>query len=262
MTIDDMQLSMEEIVTSFGRHEFAVRSNMELNFMELFIMVDSSLLVAERMLELVGNAVEKMVPNLDFVLAVDQDGGRCHHGQVPKPKGPLVIISGRSGEGGLLEKMKNDVSEISVAPGQKWSATKVQQHFSPWLRPKGLREEGYDIFFSYRWTDKKGKKESRGMDSELVDGVFNRVCHELVGTKHPRQVHAFLDRERLEVGRNFKKDFAEAAMRSTVMVLIMSKAALQKMCTLKADSEDNLLLEWSLALELLESSDLPFSCRS
>jgi hypothetical protein len=46
------------------------------------------------------------------------------------------------------------------------------------------------------------------------------------------------------------------------MVLVMSKAALQKMCTLKADSEDNLLLEWSLALELLESSDLPFSCRS
>ena len=74
--------------------------------------------------------------------------------------------------------------------------------------------------------------------------------------------HAFLDRERLESGRNFKKDLAEAAMRSTVMVLVMSKAALQKMCTLKADSEDNLLLEWSLALELLESSDLPFSCRS
>jgi hypothetical protein len=31
------------------------------------------------------------------------------------------------------------------------------------------------------------------------------------------------------------------------------------MCTIEADSpEDNLLLEWSLALELLESSHLPF----
>jgi len=188
MTIDDMQVSIEEIVTSFGRHEFAVRSNMELNVMELVIMVDSSLLVAGRMLELVGSAVEKMVPNLDFVLAVDQDGGRCPNGQVPKPKGLLVIISGRSAEGGLLEKMKNDVSEVSVAPGRKWSATNVQQHFSPWLRPKGLREEGFHIFFSYRWTDKKGTKESRGMDSELVDGVYNKVCHSLVGTKHPRQV--------------------------------------------------------------------------
>ena len=60
------------------------------------------------------------------------------------------------------------------------------------------------------------------MDSELVDGVYNKVCHCLVGTKHPRQVHAFLDRQRLEVGRNFQKDFAEAAMHSTVMVLIFS----------------------------------------
>ncbi len=31
MTFDDMQLSMEDIVTSFGRHEIAVSSNMELN---------------------------------------------------------------------------------------------------------------------------------------------------------------------------------------------------------------------------------------
>ncbi len=39
---------------------------------------------------------------------------------------------GKCGKGGLLEKMKNDVSEISVAPGRKWSAIKVQQQFSPW----------------------------------------------------------------------------------------------------------------------------------
>jgi hypothetical protein len=241
---------------------------MELNAMELLIMVDSSLCVAERMLKLVGNAVEKMVPNLDFVLAVDQDGGRRLNGEVATPKGPLVIISGRrwpmgkDGEpchkppstGGLWEKMEKKEREISVAPRRKLSAIEVQQHFSSWLRPRGLREGGYDIFFSYRWTE-----GSQGIDSELVDSVYKKVtCHCLVGTKR-RQVHAFLDRQRLEVGRNFQKDFAEAAMHSTVMVLIVSKAALKKMCTLKADSpEDNLLLEWSLALELLESSHLPF----
>jgi hypothetical protein len=171
MTIDDMQLSMEDIVTSFGRHEFAVRSNMELNAMELLIMVDSSLCVAERMLELVGNAVEKMVPNLDFVLAVDQDGCRCHHGEVATPKGPFVIIScrrwrmGKDGEppveGGLWEKMEKKEPEISVAPRRKWSAIEVQQHFSPWLRPRGLREGGYDIFFSYRWTEERTRGVTR-----------------------------------------------------------------------------------------------------
>jgi hypothetical protein len=59
MTIDDMQLSMEEIVTSFGRHEFAVRSNMQLNVMELVIMVDSSLLIAERMLDWWGTLLTR-----------------------------------------------------------------------------------------------------------------------------------------------------------------------------------------------------------
>jgi hypothetical protein len=39
MTIDDLQLSMEEIVTSSGRHEFAVRSNMELNGVRALVAI-------------------------------------------------------------------------------------------------------------------------------------------------------------------------------------------------------------------------------
>jgi hypothetical protein len=62
MSIDDMQLSVEEIVASFGKHQFSLRSNTELQVMELVIMVDSSLLTVERMLDLVGKAVAQWFP--------------------------------------------------------------------------------------------------------------------------------------------------------------------------------------------------------
>jgi hypothetical protein len=104
MTIEDMELSINEIAASFGKHKFLARFNNELPLMELVIMVDSALLTVERMLDLVGKAVAQMIPDLEFALAVAQDGGRCPEGQVPTPhgRGPLVLVSGR---GGLQDKV-------------------------------------------------------------------------------------------------------------------------------------------------------------
>ena len=252
MTINDMHLSIAEIVTAFGRHRFLLRINVDLQILELQIMVDSSSLIVERVLALVGKAVAQMVPTLDFALAVDQDGGLCVNGLVPKPKGPLVIISGN---GGLQDKLAEGKEEISVAPGKRWSAVAVQKHFAAWLPPKGLRSDGYDIFISYRCTT----QTSGGMDTELVDGIFEKFCHALIGTQSPRQTHTFLDRHRLEAGRVFAVDFSIALVKSTVAVPIVSLAALQRMLTLTADSDiDNLLLEWVLICELLEIGALEY----
>ena len=95
------------------------------------------------------------------------------------------------------------------------------------------------------------------MDTLLVDGLFHMLSHELVANQN-RQVQVFLDRRRLQTGRNFKTDFSVAAMNSTVMVLIVSKAALVKMLSLQAESEDNVLLEWTLALQLIAIKQLHF----
>jgi hypothetical protein len=87
MTLDDMQLSSTEISAAFGRHEFILCTSMEMHMMELFIMVDSSLLITERVLDLVKTAAEKIVPNLEFALAVDLDsGGVCQNGAPDKPR--------------------------------------------------------------------------------------------------------------------------------------------------------------------------------
>jgi len=74
-----------------------------------------------------------------------------------------------------------------------------------------------------------------------------------------QQVHVFLDRNRLEEGRIFSSDFANALIKSLVVVPILSSAALARMFDLKSDSNiDNVLLEWMLIVELLARGHLKF----
>jgi GTPase SAR1 family protein len=252
LTLNDMQLSATEIFTAFGQHKFVLRTNVELQMMELCIMVDSSF-IADRVLDLVEKAIKKMVPTLEVALAVHQGGGVCSNGLVAetKPETPLIILSGPCG---LQDKVKNGTAEFSVGPGEKWNSVKTKKTFEKWLPPEGLLEQGYDCFFSYRWTT----KEWGGMDTELVDGIYHKslFTDRLVGE---RQVQVFLDRHRLEDGRRFDKDFVKALLKSTVVVPIVSCAALQKMASLKKDSPiDNLFVEWVIVAELQEIGALEF----
>jgi hypothetical protein len=245
MTLDDMQLSSTEIFAAFGQHEFLLRTCMELQMMELVIMVDSSLLITERVLDLVKTAAEKMVPNIDFALAVDLESrGVFQNGAVDKPRSSLVIISG---QGGLQDKLtEGGTLEIPVGPGKKWTSVKAQKHFEKWIPDKGLREQGYDCFISYRWTT----STSGGMDTKLVDGIYKKLSPNVVGAEK-RKIHVFLDRHCLEDGRRFDKDFAKALLKSTVVIPIVSYVALQKMVSLNKDSPiDNLLVEWVIVAEL------------
>ena len=69
----------------------------------------------------------------------------------------------------------------------------------------------------------------------------------------------FLDRNRLEEGRIFSSDFANALIKSLVVVPILSSAALDRMFDLKSDSNiDNVLLEWMLIVVLLARGHLKF----
>ena len=100
--------------------------------------------------------------------------------------------------------------------------------------PLGLRE-WYHIFLSYRW--------GHDFDTDLVKALFSTLS--VVVNGQGQQVHVFLDRNRLEDGRIFSSDFANALIKSHVVVPILSSAALDRMFDLKSDSNiDNVLLEW------------------
>ena len=71
-----------------------------------------------------------------------------------------------------------------------------------------------------------------------------------------RSINTFLDTQRLLKGRDFKFDFAKALVKSTVVVPIVSKYALERLISGKhyASSCDNLLLEWIMTLICYEAS--------
>ena len=116
-----------------------------------------------------------------------------------------------------------------------------------WIPPAGLLD-CYDVFLSYRWTG--------SFDEDLTLGLFNNLSDDLFGSVG-RQINVFLDKRRLQDGRNFQDDFADALLNTLLPVVILSTAALQRMVKLKADSPiDNLLLEWTLIVELLHSKTI------
>ena len=181
--------------------------------------------------------LEHYMPGLFYVLAVPVDGGRQADGY-RNFTGNLSILNG---SGGIIEREMKSQS-LRISETQVMDASKLRQNFRGWLGQRGLAEK-YDFFFSYRW----GEQE---FDSNFVMNMFLTVgCREYKG----RAIAAFLDKRRLEPGSNFVNEFCNGLFNTKVAVPVISIHALEKMLTLSSDSEvDNLLLEWTLMLEMIE----------
>jgi hypothetical protein len=222
--------------------EFLLREQSDRGAMELHVFVNSPRPVAEALLRLVDDAVKTTMPSLRFALAVPPSGGRWPTGgpwpDLAEGGGVLAILDGDRGLAALVEV---GAANVPVGPGRVVSAAEARRTFGGWLPAGGpLAVGGYDVFLSYR----------RGaFDSELTVAVFAQLSDQAVGG---RGVRVFLDRRRLEGGRDFRGDFARALASATVAVPVVSWRALQRMLKLGEDSEvDNVLLEWTLMLELV-----------
>jgi hypothetical protein len=101
----------------------------------------------------------------------------------------------------------------------------------------------YDVFISYRW----------GRDSDFAQALFDSFSNHVVG-EDSRAVQVFLDKVRLQGGRQFQFDFASALASSLVVAPLLSVDAMRKMLDHDPTSEDNVLVEWMLALECYASS--------
>jgi hypothetical protein len=63
----------------------------------------------------------------------------------------------------------------------------------------------------------------------------------------------FLDSQRLQYGEQFQEQFTKALANSLVVVPLITSAALQRMTTHDANTEDNVLIEWIVAKECFMS---------
>ena len=108
-----------------------------------------------------------------------------------------------------------------------------------------IHQRRRDVVLSYRWTG--------SFNEDLTLTLFNNLSDDVFGSSS-REINVFLDKRRLQDGRNFQDDFADALVKASMPVVVLSTASLQRMVYLKADSViDNLLLEWTLIVELLDS---------
>jgi ubiquitin/GTPase SAR1 family protein len=243
MSYDDMELSQREVVISFQKHKFRMRELREVNMFQITIQVETAVLIVDTILSVAAKTLASMTmaQGVKVAMFVPADGGKLTagltvDGEKPMPNGHLVMTDG---EGGLQQRLDSKVP-ISLGPGahRRKSPLEGRRIFAPWLLPTGFRQS-YDVFFSYRWTL---------FDTEILQAIFPIISAILLG-KHNRPVQSFLDRHRLQDGQNFVDEFSTALMNSTGIFPVVSCAALERMLTPESNV-DNLLLEWTLALEI------------
>ena len=232
----DSKYSRHEISTTFGRLKFVARELKEHHMIQVFVLVETPIALLENLTRLLQESISELIPNLAFCTAVPVSDSPSDFSFFPHTH--FAVLSGTNG---VLECAKHS-RDFNAGDGSLLSGAQLQHRFGMWLPPSGLRAS-YDVFLSYRWTGK--------IEDDLTLGLFNNLSADVLGSG--RGIDVFLDKRRLEDGRNFQEDFAEALLKSQFPVVIMSSEALKRMAKLEAGSDiDNLLLEWSLILELLE----------
>jgi len=117
--------------------------------------------------------------------------------------------------------------------------------YKVWTKSYGTLEK-YDVFLSYRQSP---------VDSPLVAAVFDRFSLFNITTSQ-RAIEVFLDNQRLEKGREFRDDFSKALTHSAVVVPFLSTKSMERMLKHDAESVDNVLVEWILALVCYNNKEL------
>mmetsp|Transcript_4298 Transcript_4298/g.6439 ORF Transcript_4298/g.6439 Transcript_4298/m.6439 type:complete len:412 (-) Transcript_4298:994-2229(-) len=121
----------------------------------------------------------------------------------------------------------------------------LQDKYKSWMKSFGTLEK-YDVFLSYRQSP---------VDSPLVAAIFDRFTLFNVTTSQ-RAIEVFLDNQRLEKGREFRDDFSKALTHSAVVVPFLSTKSMERMLKHDAESVDNVLVEWILALVCYNNKEL------
>jgi hypothetical protein len=207
----------------FGRHQVLLSRKDTQPQVRVQLFVDGthggSLEVLDR-LRLLLPQVLRHFPNLrcSFLLPL-RDGVYVHHEAL------ALVSSGNKPV--FFPGEHNAITSTELAP-----------LLQPWL-PAWTNASRPHVFISYRWGPH---------DSTIADLLFETLsADEVLETT----MCVFQDKRRLQNGDRFDFQFMAAMENSLVIVPLVSWDALKRMTTLTPISEcDNVLLEWTLALEL------------
>ena len=131
---------------------------------------------------------------------------------------------------------------LSIKGSRRLDRDYITTHYSPWLVKTEILP-AYDVFISHRWH-----KADHELIKQLCDTFFGRT----IGPQK-RAVQVFLDELCLPRGLQFQREYGKALINSTVVVPIFCTKALEKMMVHNSKEEDNVLIEWMLALESIQN---------
>lgn len=234
---DAVQISSlfkDEAILSFGLQRFRLVALMRQNMIRVEVEGKSPLGVHARLRNLIEKIISECMESLKFLTvllfrAADPTNSanifvRLDQVRQAAKRHSALNLMGSSGRSLLSDQEVNDL-------------------YGAWLT-EFQTFDSYDVFISYRWGVH---------DSSFTQALFDILTLFTVGSER-RAVRVFLDSQRLRKGRNFQAEFTTALVNSKALCPIISADSLVKLQDHNPDKEDNMLVEWIMAIACSEHS--------
>ena len=225
-TYDDVRLYQNYAVLCYGRQQFRLVCIPEINCIRLDIEGEHPLPVYDRIREQIALCVKECMGCLQFITAL-------RRATVAESEECFTLLN--------FEPYRAVQREDICITAECYPAMSPQVNFGAWIINSDILES-YDVFISHRWHID---------DDEVIDQLYDSFLGHVVGSEK-RAVRVFYDKVRLKNGQQFQEAFGKSLINSTILVPIVCATALQKMLTHNASCEDNVLIEWMLALECMQ----------
>jgi GTPase SAR1 family protein len=224
---------------AFGNQRFLMVADYSHHLITIHVVDGNNpVSIHDRLRDQIQEIISECLKSLKFISALKYQIGNDPHHHQQQPNNSLLI---RLNQIRSLVEKKTALS-INIPGGRNLlSSQEALQLYGPWLADF-LSYNEFDLFISYRW----GR-----YDSNFVKALFDRISLHSID-QSMRTAKIFLDVKRLQAGENFQMSIVHSLSKSLLIIPIVSSDALQRMITLQPTDEDNLLLEWICALELMK----------
>ena len=228
---DITRLYQNYATISYGRQQFRLVCIPEINCIRLNVEGEHPLPVYNRICEQIDACVKECMGSLQFITAL-------RYVTASEAENQLTLLN-------LVSVREVDVKDTELIVKDHPSVTLqyVTSHFAPWLINSDIINlSSYDVFISHRWLRE---------DDEVVDQLYDSFLGQVVGSEK-RAVKVFYDKVWLKGARQCQKTFGKSLINSTILVPMLTTDSLQKMLSHNPEEEDNVLIEWMLALECMQ----------
>lgn len=248
--IRNITLRKNLLILPFGTQRFRLISYHDKNCIRVDIEGINPLAIHERLLSQINSVIQECMSSLicfpallyssESVVPQEEDYHRFT--SLPLSDSSLLLLP--------LDHVREVVKHKSIlfkTGGRNLiSSSDLQLHYHSWIQSLEMLPK-YDFFLSYRW----GVPNSTVVtyhDSVFASGMFDTFSNYTINEENNRGVDVFLDSKRLKLGDNFQKDFITALTETTIVIPLISVSSIDNLKQHNPNEEDNLLLEWIIAL--------------